>query len=239
MSFEISKLVGFLLDPVNFFALFLFVQSLLAVLDNEGGAWAARRIIVLLALFLILLMVLPVGSLLLMPLENKEAVKEWPSKVDGIFLVAGGESSLLTESRGLPIAPGTVPRYLALAQAAKRYPSAEIAIIGRTDMAAPAEHTTTQDVSKAFLKQLGVPLKRVSFETESRTTHENAVFAKKKYKTHVIYGSRKAKKIRKKRWLLITSAFHMPRAKASFMREGFSILPYAQLSPSGGRGRET
>ena len=31
---------------------------------------------------------------------------------------------------------------------------------------------------------------------------------------------------RREKWLLVTSAFHMPRARSTFQKMGFSVLPF-------------
>jgi uncharacterized SAM-binding protein YcdF (DUF218 family) len=53
---------------------------------------------------------------------------------------------------------------------------------------------------------------RVVFETHSRNTHENAVFAKAAIKPKP-----------GERWLLVTSASHMPRAMGSFRQNSFPV----------------
>src|SRR5262245_13121351 len=56
---------------------------------------------------------------------------------------------------------------------------------------------------------------RVQVETQARNTYQNAVLSKAT--AHPSSGER---------WLLITSAAHMPRAVATFQRQGFAIDPW-------------
>src|SRR5262249_44880433 len=56
---------------------------------------------------------------------------------------------------------------------------------------------------------------RVQVETQARNTFENAVLSKAT--AHPSSGER---------WLLITSAAHMPRAIATFHRQGFAVDPW-------------
>ena len=56
---------------------------------------------------------------------------------------------------------------------------------------------------------------RVQVETRARNTYENAVLSKTT--AHPSSGER---------WLLITSAAHMPRAIATFNRQGFAVDPW-------------
>ena len=61
-----------------------------------------------------------------------------------------------------------------------------------------------------FLIRLGIPKKDILIEKESRNTHENALFSKDILKN------------RPGKYLLITSAFHMKRAKACFDKVGIA-----------------
>ena len=56
---------------------------------------------------------------------------------------------------------------------------------------------------------------RVVFETHSRNTHENAVFAKATLRPKP-----------GERWLLVTSASHMPRAMGAFRQNSFPVEPW-------------
>jgi uncharacterized SAM-binding protein YcdF (DUF218 family) len=57
---------------------------------------------------------------------------------------------------------------------------------------------------------------RIAIETQSRTTFDNA-----------IYSAELMKPRPDERWLLVTSALHMPRSIGSFRRAGFGVEPYS------------
>jgi uncharacterized SAM-binding protein YcdF (DUF218 family) len=65
------------------------------------------------------------------------------------------------------------------------------------------------------LQSLGVAPERVEFEDRSRNTLENALFTK------AIAAPKPGD-----RWVLITSAFHMPRAMAAFRNADFDVEAY-------------
>ncbi len=65
---------------------------------------------------------------------------------------------------------------------------------------------------KECLLEFGVPESDIIIEDESKNTHQNAVEAKKVLNNYPTLSS----------YLLITSALHMPRAKACFKKAGFT-----------------
>ncbi|RUX98833.1 YdcF family protein, partial [Mesorhizobium sp. M7A.F.Ca.US.005.03.2.1] len=66
-----------------------------------------------------------------------------------------------------------------------------------------------------LLTALGVAADRMILENKSRNTYENAVFTKE------LVTPKPGET-----WLLVTSAFHMPRAKALFDKAGFATVPW-------------
>ena len=78
---------------------------------------------------------------------------------------------------------------------------------------------------KEFLLSIGIPEKDLIIESESKNTRENAVFAKKILNKQYTNG----------KYLLITSAFHMPRAKRCFDKVGIITTPYSVDQQAGPR----
>lgn len=67
------------------------------------------------------------------------------------------------------------------------------------------------------LIELGIPKDHIFIEDKSKNTIENATFCK---------PILKANNLDKKKIVLITSAFHMQRAKSIFEQEGYQIRPF-------------
>lgn len=72
------------------------------------------------------------------------------------------------------------------------------------------------ELARRFFTHMGLAPERVWYEAASRTTHENAVF------TAGLPGVDKTRP-----WLLLTSAWHMPRALAAFKAQGWNVTPWS------------
>jgi uncharacterized SAM-binding protein YcdF (DUF218 family) len=81
------------------------------------------------------------------------------------------------------------------------------------------------DFAGEIFESLGVDKSRLTMERQSRNTQENAEFSK------ALVAPRDGE-----RWLLVTSAFHMPRSVGLFRKAGFAVEPYPVDWRVGGRG---
>jgi uncharacterized SAM-binding protein YcdF (DUF218 family) len=159
------------------------------------------------------------------PLENRFPHPSWPGCVHGILMLGGGEDPLVTAARGLPEITDGAPRLMAAAELLRRYPEAQLIFSGGSgDMIRNAPPET--ETIKAALEQMGADLTRVRFEDRSRNTWENEV-------NSMAMAAPKPGE----RWVLVTSAIHMPRAIGIARQLGWTMLPwpvgYSTL-PSGG-----
>lgn len=79
---------------------------------------------------------------------------------------------------------------------------------------------------KKYLASLGIPDSSMIIESNSKNTYENAIFTKKILDSLNFKGN----------FLLVTSAYHMPRAIAVFKKAGYTNLtPYITNKVSGAR----
>lgn len=69
----------------------------------------------------------------------------------------------------------------------------------------------------AYIRQLGIADSLFITEEQSKNTYENALFSMELFE----------QKGYNKRIILVTSAFHMKRAKGCFEKQGFEVIPYA------------
>ncbi len=130
--------------------------------------------------------------------------KELPDHVDGLILLGGSFSLLETKERGEPVYNMAGTRIYQFIELAKKFPHAKIISTGNV--------IESEWTEKIFLEE-GIQRHHIVIETDSRTTQDHAVFLKKLIDPKGTY-------------ILVTSAFHMPRAVGLFRKEGFNIIPY-------------
>jgi uncharacterized SAM-binding protein YcdF (DUF218 family) len=220
MFFILSKTAAFLLLPTNLLILLgLAGVVLLARRFKRAGLRMTAAALILLALA----GVLPVGSLLTHMLESR--FPPWdPARgpPDGIVVLGGGISPELSRAHGEPIVTADAARIVALAKLARAYPNARIVYAGGNPNLV-ADGLDEGKFLYRLLDSFGIARERVTVEPRSRNTIENAVFTKDLMKPKA-----------DERWLLVTSAQHMPRAVGCFRQVGFPVEAY----PVGGRTRD-
>jgi uncharacterized SAM-binding protein YcdF (DUF218 family) len=105
-------------------------------------------------------------------------------------------------------------RIIAMAKLAHAYSGARMVYTGG-DPSLLGNQAPETDFVPQLLDSLGVPRERVQLESRSRNTAENAAFTKEIVKPRP-----------GERWLLVTSAQHMPRAIGCFRKVGFPVEAY-------------
>jgi uncharacterized SAM-binding protein YcdF (DUF218 family) len=212
LLFAASKLLGPLLDPRV--GLYLVLAAGIALLwtpwRRAGRVLATLAFVVSLALGSS-----PLGSLALNALENRfPAPDTLPAKIDGIVVLGGDIDPRMMRLRNAT--PGAdAQRQIAFADLARRYPDAKLVYSGGSGRLIERDDTDS-DGAKKLLPMLGLDPTRVMFEDRSRNTWENAAFARE-------LGQPKDGET----WLLVTSAFHMPRSVGCFRMAGWkNLIPY-------------
>jgi uncharacterized SAM-binding protein YcdF (DUF218 family) len=213
LFFALSKTLGVMLLPSNL--LIGLGLSGLVLLFTRFAAHGRR----LLAASLLLLAICgwsPLGSLLLYPLEQRffpwDATRGAP---DGIVVLGGAIDPDLSAARGVPAFRGGVDRLLAAVALGRRYPQARIIYSGGSANLFADDAAKEADIALTVFENLGIPKQRLTVERLSRNTEENARFSKAL-----------ASPTPGERWLLVTSAYHMPRSIGVFRRAGFAVEPY-------------
>ncbi len=212
MFFLISKLFWLVADPINFM-LILGVLGLLLSFGRTArfGRGLAAAVILLLAVTGFS----PLGALLLRPLENRFP----PPKAEiaapaGIIVLGGALDAEVTAARGVPTLLGPGARLTTGAALARRFPNARLVFTGGTaDMS--GKGIPEAPAVRALWLSLGIPASQMLFEAKSRNTWENALFTKA-----LVHPKPD------ETWLLVTSAWHMPRSMGIFRKVGFQVTAY-------------
>jgi uncharacterized SAM-binding protein YcdF (DUF218 family) len=208
MFFYLSKLFWFVAQPTNALVLIAMLGvALLVVGRNRAGRWLAGFG----ALGLLAGGLLPIGSILLRPLEDRFPQVADAGRVDGVIILGGA----IGATRGMASLNDNAARMTETVALARRHPTARIAFTGGDASLMMAADTTEAGAAAAFLESLGVARERLILEDKSRNTRENAQFLKPLI--HRGAGER---------WLLVTSAYHMPRSVGVFRAAGHDVIPY-------------
>jgi uncharacterized SAM-binding protein YcdF (DUF218 family) len=207
--YALSK-IGFLfLRPSNALILALLVGTALRL-----AGWR-RRGAELIGFALIVLAVCAwtgVPTLLMRPLEQRFAVPADVSRINptGIVVLGGViDTGLSTELRSTMLIDGA-ERLIAAAELAKRFPEARILLSGGSNGVFATDETAESVFARELLIEFGVAPERITIEDRSRNTRENAVYS---------FAAIEPKP--QEQWLLVTSAFHMPRAMGTFRAAGW------------------
>jgi uncharacterized SAM-binding protein YcdF (DUF218 family) len=222
LFFVLSKTLGVLLLPTNF----LIGAGLLGVMLLVTR-WApiGRKLMIASIVLLAICGFSPLGSWLLYPLEQRfppwDAGRGAP---DGIVVLGGSIDTDLSVAHGVPVFTHAVDRLVAAAALARRYPNARIIFTGGSAKLLSNDAREADYVTEVF-ESLGISGARLTIERRARNTEENAEFSK------AVAAPKSGE-----RWLLVTSAFHMPRSVGLFRKAGFAVEPYPVDWRTGGRG---
>lgn len=212
MFFYASKIAWFLAKPGNLLLILLVLgAALLWTRWRRTGRWLCAGAVTL----GMVMAVLPLGQWLRVSLENRfPLLTTTPERVDGIVVLGGVLNQFITKARGRAAIGGAIERLTAFAELAGRYPDAKLVFSGGSGDPFRRELKESHYVGPV-LERLGLEAGRVIYEDRSRNTAENAEFSRDI-----------ARPQPGETWLLITSAFHMPRAVGSFRRAGWNVVPY-------------
>jgi uncharacterized SAM-binding protein YcdF (DUF218 family) len=223
--FLLGKLVWAAVQPGNLLLLCLLAGVLLFLLSRGRRG---KVLVGLSALGFVLLAVAPIGPAMLLALEQRmPRPAALPDKVDGILVLGGAVDPALSRSYGETVFNSAVARVLGGIALARRHPEAKLALIGGEGGFVPVGLPESR-ATLGFVVEQGIARERVMLEERSRSTYENAVFAKELIRP-----------LPGEAWILVTSAYHMPRAFASFDAAGWPVIPYSvdyKIDPQTGLG---
>ncbi len=214
LTFIASKILWGLAQPGNALVLLLALGTLLLFSARNARRHAGRGIVAAVSVCFLILTIIPIGAWLLRPLEDRFPPPTMPNRVDGIIMLGGAVNPPLAADRGEPSVNDAAERILAMADLGRRYPDAKLVFTGGSGSLWGGKYREGE-VMRAALEQAGLDTGRVLFENDSRNTWENAVFSRD------LVTPKPGET-----WLLVTSAWHMPRSVGIFRRIGWPVLAY-------------
>ena len=210
--FIASKIVWALISP----------GSLIVILGM--GAWfsllagwqkLSRLLLSLTALLLLLISSLPLGEWLISPLENRFAANTaLPVEPAGVIVLGGAVNPQLSDTWGQTEFGGAAERLTAFMYLGNLYPNAQLVFTGGSGSLTEQAYKEA-DYARFLFDQLGMGERAILYESESRNTEENAL------NSRALVNPQAGED-----WILITSAFHMPRAVGVFCQADWPVIAY-------------
>jgi len=208
----ISKIFWLIASPNTSIFLVLLAGVGLLFFGHEK---LGKKLIVASTALLFLISSLPIYQILLLPLENRFPIPEpLPKNVDGIIVLGGAEIPKLTQMRGQVSLTDSAERLTAFLSLTHRYSDAKFVYAGGQG-AITAQEYKSATTARLFFEQMGLDTSRVIFDSQSRNTQENIENALKL-----------AQPEKGEKWVLITSAWHMPRSVGIFRKLNWQVIPY-------------
>lgn len=212
MFYYLAKVFWLIVQPINLVGI-LLICSLCAHLFGRRRLALSGIVGALLVLALAAWTTL--GALMLHPLEDRFTRPDpVPTEVTGIIVLGGGMEGAVNLARGGYELNASGDRFVEAAVLGRRFPQAFVVVTGgRASLLLEGEGDA--DSAPRLLMALGIEPDRLVLEGRSRNTYENAVFTREMVNPQP-----------GQTWLLVTSAFHMPRSVALFRKAGFDVVPW-------------
>lgn len=214
----ISRGIWTIIQPSNFLLILLIAGYFLSRYAHKNSKLNkfAIKIIPLSLIILFLAGFTNLSAWLLWPLEGR--FEEYTNKINqdpysGIIVLSGSEkASISTYSQQATFNHGA-ERLIESAALARKFPT--LPIIHSGGGRKYPDELSENDVARIFFEQAAIDLSRIRFDDKAYNTHTNATMSR-----DLIRGNENEK------WLLVTSAFHMPRSVGAFRNAGINIQPY-------------
>ncbi|MDQ0455448.1 YdcF family protein [Rhizobium paknamense] len=210
--FTVSKLFWMLAQPLSL----VFLLGMLAFLAGLARLRAAALVPGALALILLFTtLYTTAGPVALQVLEARfpKPVRD-PESVSCMIVLGGAFETEVTTVRGGIELNQAADRFVEALRLARAYPQAKILVSGG-DGSLSGDYEGDAVVAKRFFETFGIGAERLVQETRSRNTFENVENSKDLLAAQGLHDC-----------LLITSAFHMPRAMGLMRRAGLSVTPW-------------
>ncbi len=211
--FFAAPVFSVLTQPLTW-VLLLMAASLLA----RKSPMRRRRLAAAAMVLLLLLGWQPLPDILIRQLEGQYA-EIAPSAnlhdfVGAVVLGGSTEASYVAQAHTQPLLNDAAERMTAPLAMLRNNPHLKLLYTGGGATQTARAFSEAQR-AKLFFDSMGVIAPNIVYESASGTTHENAVFSAQLPGVDAT-----------QRWLLVTSAWHMPRSMATFSKAGWNVTAY-------------
>ncbi len=210
LFFTLSKILWSLVRPEGWLLLLVLLTFVSLLFNRRRLALVCSGLAS--ACYLTIALV-PLGDLLLRPLEGYAQALPQIEHPAAIVVLGGGEEADRSAGSGLPSVNDAGERFLAAIDLARRFPQADVVFTGGTgwfrEDAPPGANVAGQ-----IFAQAGIDAARVILEGRSLNTWQNAVNTLPLMEGVSGDGP----------FVLVTSAFHMRRSLAAFCAAGWRNL---------------
>ncbi|PHS67839.1 MAG: hypothetical protein COB23_09975 [Methylophaga sp.] len=210
--FVLSKLAWGLLSPTNLMVLLVALATFQLFRNNIN---AAKKILFPTAIISLILLSYPIGDYVMHPLETRfSKPTELPNKIDGIIVLGGGEYQKLSISWNTAEIGNGGDRFIGAAVLAKYYPNVPVIFSGGSGLLRFKTSAMSGNIARTLLTAVGIDDDRLIIESQSRNTYENFTLLKPRLPKENGH------------YLLVTSAFHMPRSVGIARQQNINVIPY-------------
>lgn len=186
------------------FILFLLFGGILLIFNRRR--WG-KRLITWGCVGFLFFAIIPIGLWSFEALENRFPNENTiPSTAKGMILLGGSFDPWVTPARGVTAYNLAAGNFIRFIQLAKEHPHLQLVYTGNA--------FETETAKKEF-KAFGIDPSTVHFAEPAKDTRENALRAKELLNPNP-----------QDQWVLVASAYHIPRAVGLFRKVGFNVIPY-------------
>ena len=212
LFFLLSKVLWYLVSPDSIIVLLVLASWILLM---RGAIRWAKRVLGFVAAALVILTCLPLGEWMLFPLETRFPTNpELPQEIHGIIVLGGPEDAVRSLLWGQVEVNDAAERFLMSLALSRRFPRAKVVFTSGSGSLSDQRLKGTE-VGRRLYDEQGIDPARIVLESESRNTAENVSLSKALVKPAPDES-----------WVVITSAFHMPRAVGIFCKAAWPVIPY-------------
>lgn len=209
------KFFWWLIMPDMIMMLLIAVGIVFLLFKNTK--WAKRFILSACSLVL-LFGIVPIGFWMLEHLENRfPPITEIPADTKGVIVLGGSFDRMTTMGRKQTSYNLAGGRLIEFIKFTRQHPDLLRVFTGGGALVSfhDGPGRTEAEIAKQELEAIGFDTTGMIFEDKSANTIENAINTKELIQPNP-----------EDKWVLMTSAFHMPRSVGLFRKAGWSVIPY-------------